>query len=127
MKSARMFSILNLLVNHQKLTAQELAEKLEVSKRTIYRDIESLNLAGIPIESYPGQGGGLGILANYKIDKKFLSIDELQTILIGLDALKSIHTENNINHLITKRVEKDEQTILKNADIVFDLSSMVLG
>ncbi|MED3801313.1 HTH domain-containing protein [Lysinibacillus xylanilyticus] len=37
MKSARMFSTLNLLVNHQKITAQELAEKLEVSKRTIYR------------------------------------------------------------------------------------------
>ncbi|MFJ5565742.1 helix-turn-helix transcriptional regulator [Lysinibacillus xylanilyticus] len=67
MKSARMFSILNLLVNHQKITAQELAEKLEVSKRTIYRDIESLNLEGIPIVSYPGQGGGLGILANYKL------------------------------------------------------------
>ncbi|MGE7672878.1 helix-turn-helix transcriptional regulator [Lysinibacillus sp. NPDC094403] len=69
-----------------------------MSKRTIYRDIESLNLAGIPIVSYPGQGGGLGILANYKIDKKFFSIDELQTILIGLDALNNIHTENNIAH-----------------------------
>ncbi|MFJ6210541.1 helix-turn-helix transcriptional regulator [Lysinibacillus sp. NPDC092081] len=75
MKSTRMFSILNLLVNHQKITAQELAEKLEVSKQTIYRDIESLNLAGIPIVSYPGQGGGLGILASYKLDKKFFSID----------------------------------------------------
>jgi len=73
--------------------------------------------------SYPGQGGRLGILANYKLDKKFFSIDELQTILIGLDALNSIHTENNIYHLITKIVEKDEQTILKNADIVIDLSS----
>ncbi|TQR30910.1 HTH domain-containing protein [Lysinibacillus sphaericus] len=123
MKSTRMFSILNLVVNHQKMTAQELAEKLVVSKRTIYRDIESLNLAGIPIVSYPGQGGGLGILANYKLDKKFFSIDELQTILIGLDALNSIHTENNIKHLITKIVEKDEQTILKNADIAIDLSS----
>ncbi|MFC9539982.1 helix-turn-helix transcriptional regulator [Lysinibacillus sp. NPDC056959] len=41
MKSARMFSILNLLVHHEKITAQQLAEKLEVSKRTIYRDIES--------------------------------------------------------------------------------------
>lgn len=76
MKSSRMFSILNLLVNHEKITAQELADKLEVSKRTIYRDIESLNLAGIPIVSYPGQGRGLGILANYKLDKKFFSIDE---------------------------------------------------
>jgi len=100
-----------------------LAEKLEVSKRTIYWDIESLNLAGIPIVSYPGQGRGLGILANYKIDKKFFSIDELQTILIGHDALNSINTENNINHLMTKIVEKDEQTILENADIVLDLSS----
>ena len=44
MKSTRMFSILNLLVNHEKITAQELAEKLEVSKLTIYRDIESQNM-----------------------------------------------------------------------------------
>ncbi|MGE7947973.1 helix-turn-helix transcriptional regulator [Lysinibacillus sp. NPDC093688] len=65
----------------------------------------------------------MGILANYKLDKKFFSIDELQTILIGLDALNSINTENNIHHLITKIVEKDEQTILENADIVIDLSS----
>ncbi|MEB2281926.1 hypothetical protein LAV73_18320 [Lysinibacillus xylanilyticus] len=73
--------------------------------------------------SYPGQGGKLEILANYKLDKKFFSIDELQTILIGLDALNRIQTENNINHLITKIVEKDERTILKNIDIVIDLSS----
>jgi len=59
-----MFSILNLLVHHEKITAQQLAEKLEVSKRTIYRDIESLNLAGIPIVSYPGQGRGLGRFTN---------------------------------------------------------------
>ncbi len=65
--------------------------------------------------SYPGQsGGGLGILANYsRLDKKVFSIDELQTILIGLDALNRIHSEHNINHLITKIVEKDEQTIVK--------------
>lgn len=108
MKSNRMFSILNLLINNQKLTAEELAEKLEVSKRTIYRDIESLSMAGIPVVSC------------------FFSIDELQTILIGLDALNSISQKKNINTLITKISQTDNQTILDNADIVIDLSSWFL-
>lgn len=126
MKSNRMFSILNLLMNNQKLTAQDLAKKLEVSKRTIYRDIESLNMAGIPVVSYPGQGGGLGILDGYKLDKSFFSIDELQAIIIGLDALNSIGEKKNINTLITKILQEDKQTILENADIVIDLSSWFL-
>jgi predicted DNA-binding transcriptional regulator YafY len=126
MKSNRMFSILNLLMNNQKLTAQDLAKKLEVSKRTIYRDIESLNMAGVPVVSYPGQGGGLGILDGYKLDKSFFSIDELQAIVIGLDALNSIGEKKNINTLITKILQEDKQTILENADIVIDLSSWFL-
>jgi len=118
-----MFSIINLLINNQKMTANELAEKLEVSKRTIYRDIEDLNMAGVPVVSFPGQGGGLGVLDNYKLDKKFLSVDELENILIGLNALKSIDTETNINTLITKLDMDDNSEILENANIFIDLSS----
>jgi len=122
-KANRMFSIINLLINNQKMTANELAEKLEVSKRTIYRDIEDLNMAGIPVVSFPGQGGGLGILDNYKLDKKFLSINELEQILIGLNALKSIDIETSINTLITKLDMGDNSEIFENVNTFIDLSS----
>lgn len=122
-KANRMFSIINLLINNQKMTANELAEKLEVSKRTIYRDIEDLNMAGVPVVSFPGQGGGLGVLDNYKLDKKFLSVDELEKILVGLNALKSIDTETGINTLITKLDMDNNPEIFENANTFIDLSS----
>lgn len=62
------------------MIAQELAESLMCRNELFIAILK--HLAGIPIVSYPGQGGG--ILANYKLDKKFLFIEELQTILIGL-------------------------------------------
>jgi len=118
-----MFSILNLLINNPKLTANELAERLEVSKRTIYRDIDALNMAGVPVVSFPGQGGGLGILEGFKLDNKFLSIDEMEKIWIGLNALKSIDLENDINILITKLIPKDNSEIFESMDTIIDLSS----
>lgn len=123
MKSNRMFSILNLLINNQRMTADQLAEKLEVSKRTIYRDIEALNMAGIPVISFPGQGGGLGILDHYKLDNKFLSPNELEKIFIGLNAVKSIEQKNDINTLIHKLDAYDHPELFENADTLIDLSS----
>lgn len=122
-KANRMFSIVNLLINNQKMTANELAKKLEVSKRTIYRDIEDLNMAGIPVVSFPGQGGGLGILDNYKLDKSFLSINELEQILVGLNALKSMDMETGISTLITKLDKENNSGIFENANTLIDLSS----
>ena len=57
MKLERLLAILSLLSDRNRITAKELAEKFEVSKRTIYRDLESLNQAGIPIVSYAGRDG----------------------------------------------------------------------
>ncbi|MFV0395701.1 MAG: helix-turn-helix transcriptional regulator [Coprobacillaceae bacterium] len=123
MKSNRMFSIINLLINNKRMTANELAEKLEVSKRTIYIDIEDLNMAGVPVVSFPGQGGGLGVLDNYKLDKKFLSVNELEDILVGLNALKSIETETGVNTLISKLDMENNSEIFENANTFIDLSS----
>jgi predicted DNA-binding transcriptional regulator YafY len=75
------------------------------------------------VVSYPGQGGGLGILEGYKLDKSFFSIDELQTILVGLNALDSINEKKDISTLVAKISEKDNQTIVENADMIIDLSS----
>ena len=62
MKISRLLGILNVLVNKDRVTVKELAERFEVSKRTIFRDLDTLNEAGIPIVSYSGIGGGVSVI-----------------------------------------------------------------
>jgi len=73
MRIDRMLSIVVILLNRRKIKAQELADRFEVSLRTVYRDIEAINLAGIPIISNQGGGGGYEIPENYKLNKQYLS------------------------------------------------------
>ena len=81
MKLERLMAITILLLNRKRVQAQELADRLEVSLRTIYRDLESLNLAGIPIVSYTGAEGGFEIMENFRLDRQMLSFDELIALL----------------------------------------------
>ena len=67
------------LMNRKKVTAKELSDYFEVSVRTIYRDLEAINQAGIPIISYQGSNGGYSIIDNYKIDKQILNCDEMNS------------------------------------------------
>ena len=83
MKIDRLVSILSVLLQKEKVTTTYLAEKFEVSKRTILRDIESLNKAGIPIVTLQGHGGGVSIMENYKLDKTLLEIiAEIRSLLV---------------------------------------------
>ena len=65
MKTDRLLSIVIYLLNHDTVSATKLAERFEVSKRTILRDIEQISLAGIPIKSLPGVNGGYSIMEGY--------------------------------------------------------------
>ena len=78
----------------KKITAKELAEKFEVSTRTIYRDIESLSRANIPIYSSKGKDGGIGILEEYVLNKTVLSEEEQNQILFALQGMKKIAGED---------------------------------
>lgn len=69
MKVDRLVSIIMILLDKKRISAQELADMFEVSPRTIYRDIDAICMAGIPIRSTSGVGGGFEIIPNYKIDK----------------------------------------------------------
>ncbi|HYF92000.1 MAG TPA: YafY family protein [Symbiobacteriaceae bacterium] len=89
MKLERLLAIVMLLVNRRRVQAQELAEKFEVSVRTIYRDIDAINLAGLPVVTYQGAGGGVGIAESYRIDKNFLTSDELASVIIALKGATS--------------------------------------
>ena len=90
MKIDRLVSIIMLLLEQERVGAQVLAELFEVSPRTIYRDIDTINMAGIPIRSISGVGGGFEIMQRYKLDKSVFSASELSAILMGLSNLSSV-------------------------------------
>lgn len=77
MKHERLMAMLDCLLNEGRKTAAELAERFEVSERTVYRDMDALCLAGIPVTAESGAGGGYGIDPAYRVDRSFLSRDEL--------------------------------------------------
>ncbi len=87
MQINRLFEIIYLLLNKKLTTASELAEYFEVSVRTIYRDIDTLSSAGIPIYALQGKGGGISLLDNYVLDKSVLSEREQNEILFALQSL----------------------------------------
>lgn len=80
----------------------DLSRYFEVSERTIYRDIDSLSRAGIPIVSFPGQEGGYELMDGFKLDKKYLTLDELLSIQWALKSIESATGFENINKLISK-------------------------
>lgn len=94
-KLERLLSIIILLLNRRLVQAKELAERFEVSVRTIYRDIEVINGAGIPIVTYQGTNGGIGLMEGYRLDHNVLTNDELADIVT---ALRSISTSYGNEH-----------------------------
>ncbi len=94
MNLERLMAITILLLNRKRVQAQDLADRLEVSLRTIYRDLERLNMAGIPIVSYTGGEGGFEIMESFRLDRQMLSMDELATLTTALHGLHSAKAYN---------------------------------
>lgn len=101
MKNNRLFKILYYVLEKGKVTVNELAEKYEVSIRTIYRDIDVLSSSGIPIYATQGKGGGIEIADDFVLKKSFLSENEQEQILIALKGLELTNKEYD-NELLTK-------------------------
>ena len=89
MSDSRLFHILYYLLNKERATAPELAEKFEVSQRTIYRDIEALSGAGIPVYAEPGRNGGISLLQDFVLDRALLSRQEKQETLAALQSISA--------------------------------------
>lgn len=89
MKIDRLIAIIMILLEREKVTAKDLAKMFEVSTRTIYRDLESINQAGIPVVATSGPGGGAEILKTYKIEKRLFSTSDITTLLMGLATIQS--------------------------------------
>lgn len=86
MQIHRLLEMVYLLLNNKRLTARELAQRFEVSERTIYRDVEALCAAGIPIYTDRGKGGGIRILQDFVLDKSLLSAQEQDELLFSLQS-----------------------------------------
>ena len=93
MQESRLFKIVYYLLNKGQATAPELAEKFEVSVRTIYRDVDALSEAGIPVYAEAGRNGGIHLMKDFVLNKTVLSKQEKQEILT---ALQSIHSVQNM-------------------------------
>lgn len=96
MEKHRLFEIVYYLMINKRTTALALADKFEVSVRTIYRDINTLTLADIPIYTESGKGGGIFIDEAYSLNRIFLSDDEqnrLMSILVGVSSMANIMDE----------------------------------
>ncbi len=102
MKIDRLVSIILLLLEKERIGAQELAEQFEVSPRTIYRDIDSINQAGVPVRAIPGVNGGFEIMPQYKIDRKVFSTADLSAILMGLSSLSGMMRGDELVHALAK-------------------------
>ncbi len=89
MQIDRLIQMVFLLLRHENITAKQLAEELCVSTRTIYRDINILSMAGIPITSQKGYGGGLSLLQGFSLDKSYFTQEEQNNIVQALQIFKS--------------------------------------
>ncbi|WP_107942425.1 helix-turn-helix transcriptional regulator [Metasolibacillus fluoroglycofenilyticus] len=121
MKVERMFAIVVFLLHKRIVTADELAERLEVSKRTIYRDIDSLCAAGIPIVSHLGKNGGFTLADRYQLNKLTFSDTEKKLVMDGITLGNELFEEQQLANLQQKLALFQEEY-----DISFTLSNATL-
>ena len=93
MQINRLFEIVYILLEKEKVTAKELAERFEVSTRTVYRDIEALSGAGIPVYMSKGKGGGVSLLPGFTLNKAVITEGEKAEILSALKAVDAVKPE----------------------------------
>lgn len=123
MKIDRLIGILSILLQEDKTTAPELAERFEVSRRTINRDIEDLCKAGIPIRTVQGAGGGISIMDGYRMDRTILTSKDMQMILAGLRSLDSVSGSRYYGQLMEKIQIGSSAFISGRDSMLIDLSS----
>lgn len=117
MKIDRLLAITIALLNDKKVTAKALAEHHEVSVRTIYRDIETLNQAGIPVYSEQGKTGGFRILEDYTLDKRLLSPQDGLAVLTALKGMSRAFDDKALKDTMNKfkgmvEVQEEEDLVL---------------
>ncbi|MCM3238775.1 YafY family transcriptional regulator [Heyndrickxia oleronia] len=121
MKLERLISIIFKLLNNEILSASSLADEFQVSTRTIYRDIEAICAAGIPVVSYQGTNRGFGIIEGYKFDRSLIGSYDILNLVIVLSSLSSIFEDKEVEHTIERLKMLD--TSGNNRTLLVDLDS----
>jgi len=109
MKIDRLLGILAQLSEKKSVSAPELAERFEVSRRTIIRDIDALDRAGFPIVTKQGCGGGISLMEGFHFDKKLVKREEMLNIITGLKGLESVSRSPRIE-LFLKRIGMESES-----------------
>ena len=123
MKLDRLLGILTVLLQNERMTAPELAEKFEVNRRTIGRDIDTLCQAGIPIVTLQGNGGGISIAEGFRLDKSILTADELSGIIAALKGIGSVSEHSRIERTLDKLHAGSNAVVSIREPVVIDLAS----
>lgn len=123
MKIDRLIGILSVLLQQEKVTAPYLAEKFEVSRRTINRDIEDICKAGIPLVTTQGQNGGISIMEGYRLDRTILTSGDMRAILTGLRSLDSVAGTKRYQRLMEKLSVGSQNVLTADEHIRINLSS----
>lgn len=123
MKIDRLLGILTLLLQQDRMTASELAARFEVSRRTILRDVDALNRAGVPIVTARGNDGGIGIMEGYRVNRSVLNQEELQNLQAALKGLDSVAKTARFESLMLKLAPERKAMPAEADSVVIDLSS----
>ena len=123
MKLDRLMGILTILLQNDRVTAPYLAEKFEVTRRTIGRDIDALCIAGIPIITHQGAQGGISIAEGFKLDKSVLTADELSGIIAALKGLGTVSDESHIGRILDKLGANANAVVSLREPVIIDLGS----
>ncbi|WP_044477457.1 helix-turn-helix transcriptional regulator [Paenibacillus antibioticophila] len=124
MKIDRLIAMIMILLENEVISAGALAKKLEVSSRTIYRDIDTLTMAGLPIFTTQGVAGGVGLMKSYKIDKKLFTPKDIQTLLTSLRSYRQLYNHKEIVHVLEKlsNIGQEGAKSEKGSSFTVDLS-----
>ncbi|OGU81012.1 MAG: hypothetical protein A2499_09770 [Stygiobacter sp. RIFOXYC12_FULL_38_8] len=130
MRIDRMLGIVVLLLNRERVSAKYLADRFEISVRTVYRDIEAINMAGIPIVAYAGNNGGFSIMENYRLDRQVLTLQDMTSILTALKGVSPTLDDSDIDNVTEKilsLVPDDKMELLKQRFEEFCIDIMPWG
>ena len=125
MKLDRLLSIVVILLNKDRVSAKELASRFEVTTRTIYRDIDSINMAGIPIISYPGNDGGFGIMENFRLERHIFTEEDIIEVLSALKGMTGLIQSERIRSAADKfanMIEGKKNTDFFDDGIIIDIN-----
>lgn len=127
MRLERLLGIITYLLNHEAATARKLAERFEVSVRTIQRDMEALNLAGIPVVSARGAAGGYMLMDGFRLGGQLINRDDYSHILTAVSGLCSAYDSHMVAETLEKLRALAPQTLPGGQGLRLDLGVMREG